>query len=210
MQFINKDGWFVSLHEITEVGNDHVTTDAGWSLYVNFNDKPPIDPGDIGVFYSTHDGWGGSIKGMFVNGIEYIPYLTKEQSDAKHQEWLDEINREKLENYEKNIDKWLATKESLRKPLRDRIQRFEDERSDFWHDMGHYELFCCEQADKLLTWAEKEANLGNGDVEAAINWFKNLSYDEQVKCDWYHPGHSGNTHDSMIWLAKAVAQGLDV
>lgn len=210
--FKNKDGWYVNLHIIKEADDHHVTTEAGWSIGIDGKGKRLLEPGDVAVFYATSDGWGGMVKGMFVDGVEYISYQTKEQSDAAFKKWKDDLDRDRRERFDAHIREWIETKNGLRKPLRDRLNRFEadDGFENFWLDMGSYELFICAQADKLLTWVE---DCGNDTPElqvTAIKFWGELPYEQQVQFDWYDDAHSGNTYGAMIYLAKCLALGLEV
>lgn len=207
----NDDGWYVSLHTITAVNDTGVTVEDGWSIFVDFTDKPPLSPGDVAEFYSTSNRLGGRVRGMFVNDIEYIKYQTREEAETERLEWLANYEREKRERYVKNSSKWLESKDRLREPLRKRIERFEEMHGveKFWTEDGGYELFVCEQADRLLDYAESQATDGNS-LEQVIDAWSKLSYDEQAKMPGFDDGHSGNTFGGMVYLAKSVALGLEV
>jgi len=207
--FKNKDGWYVNLYEVESVGEDSIHMKDSLSLFVDYTDKPPISPGDIAVVYSTSNGWGGRVMGLFVDGVEYISYKTKEQADADRQEWLDDLQAKRQADYNAHIDEWIETKLSLRQPFQDRLNRFEEESGfeNFWLDSGSYELFCLEQANALLNYAESKVTYYVSDF---IDSWKSLPYAEQTKMPGFKDEHSGWTFEVMVGMAKAVAEGKEI
>lgn len=154
-------------------------------------------------------GWGRPITGIFIGGVEYR-YKTYEQVEQEHKDWSANYDREKEESFYKNIQSWVARKDALDEPFRERINRFANKGfQEFWTNDGGYELFTVEQANKLYSFAVEAAGADNA-VEW-INTFYNMDYDKQKEAfPGLDDGHSGNTFGGMVGLAKAVARGDDI
>lgn len=157
-------------------------------------------------------GFGYIVRGLFIDG-QCIYYLTAEEQHAKDKGEAVEHRERQEEEYAAGKSEFDARIAVLPEVFRERIEAFRERRDDFGPRFEAYELFCCEQAVALATWAldqfpqvpqddrteEKRAGL----AEATIDIWNALDYELQRS---QFPGlsdeHSGNTHGAMVVLAK--------
>lgn len=210
MTFHNEDDWPIDEYILTDVTVDQ---DGGLSLRADSwgfgvtaeeaRGKPVPVPGEK---VELLGGLGYQIRGIFIGGREYR-YVTRVEAEAQRVKWLADYERQKREDFEKNIGDWLRRKNALSGPFYQRIQRFENKDFvEFWKDSGAYELFTVEQANWLYHLA-----MTKPDPVDWINEFYNADWEDQkVMFPDLDEGHSGNTFGGMVYLARRVASGEEI
>ncbi len=137
-------------------------------------------------------GFGYSIRGMMINGIE-VHYQTPEGDALRGALWSLEYKVGKAERFNDERPALMARVAALPRIFRDRLDRFAVANPLFWQDYGSYELFTCEEAAKIADVLKTD--------EAIVAW-KDLPWDEQVKTVPIDDGHSGNTFGCAVALAR--------
>ena len=82
---------------VTEVGNNSITGEIGT---LGISENTPIKPkvGMVARYYGK--GFGFSVRGLFVDGVEFW-YRTKEEEDQKHKEWCENRIKDKKKRLKK-------------------------------------------------------------------------------------------------------------
>lgn len=151
--------------------------------------------GDRCRFYGK--GFGYPVRGVFLNG-KRVYYRTVAEEKDRNEEW----NRKRLA-YERAT--WLAEKPerdanvaAMPPVFQHRIEGFRTRRPDKFWEVERYETFCCSEAVKIATEAQKH--------EKPLEWiheFHETEYDEQRKLlPTLDENHSGNTFGTACSLAS--------
>ena len=171
---------------------------SGWCGFVdNGNGLPVPAAGNAVRLYGT----GCFVRGFVCDGCVYW-YETIAAFDARMKREADETKAERVRKFDENRADFERRVEALPDPLRDRV-RFFMRNPEWGADSGGYELFCCEEAAKIIRAVrERGASdaLVTGDIEPAKAAFPELAWDE----------HSGNTIYTAARLAAVVLHHADV
>lgn len=197
VQSITDDG-FVDLESIRDTG---LMTGIQWEK--SFGPLPKKGE----VLLVVTKGFGHMNEGFKRSDGTWIK--TKEDIDREHQEWLDEIRRQAEQEYQEKKASYAELLELLTEPYKQRMLRFIEKygEHDFYvKEGGDYELFIVTQSDGLYkTWQ------ATGASPDWFDWFYDSTSKKQHEMfPELEDGHSGNTFGSMVYLAKAVAQGKEI
>lgn len=176
--------------EWSDTGEGRMASGTGWP-------KDPLVQAKKGDRIRIYGGLGDEIRGIDINGQPAF-YRTKAERDRRHQEWLEENERSKEREYQKNRAEMEATVAGLPEAFQRRIARFRAGRADFDKEFLGYELVCCVDAVKIAIALK---------TPEAVERFQKLGYKAQMKAV---PGlsdqHSGNTFGFAVrlgWLYLA-------
>jgi len=117
---------------------------------------------------------------------------TDSQLEEEHKQLVAEIDKKRIEEFEKNKAQLDKDFDNLPKPFQDRIARFRENNPEFRVDYEGYEMFCCKEAVKMAEALK---------TPEEVQRFSELSCDEQRKLVDFDEGHSGNTFGSAVRLA---------
>jgi len=190
----NKNVTIKSVSENNDCFMISTTDSGGFNLEKKYGVVPV--PGDTIKLYFVN-GFGTPIRGMDLNG-KSIYYKSNSQLEQERREWLDDYNKEKQEEFERNKIQLDADYESLPDVFKQRIDRFRKNNPNFRVDYESYELFCCKEAIKIANACETLTN---------IKKFKN-GFSELVPT--LSEGHSGNTFDCACYLARIYLESPDL
>ncbi|HVZ88059.1 MAG TPA: hypothetical protein VHG72_13895 [Polyangia bacterium] len=174
------DGWF------------SLTFDDGWSF--SLDKKYGIVPRVGQTARLWGEGIGRPVRGLAIDGV-IAYYRTAEEEEAKRLADIEEMNatkRARFETAREDHDRRIA---ALPRVFRERFRRFLKHNPDFRWKFEDYELFCCEEAVRLLGYATTAAA---GGATSAVEWiraFAAASSETQKKLapDMKIGEHSGNT-----------------
>lgn len=141
-------------------------------------------------------GFGYTIRGVVIEDTP-IYYKTAKEADQVHKKWCDKMEREQKKLYLKHKKDIRKRINALPEPLKNRMVRFGKEKADFnRYDYVSYELYCCEEAVKILKTFD--------DPENIVKWARE-GYDRTVCA--VDDGHTGNTIGGAARLAIACLRG---
>ena len=174
-----------------ETNGYDITKEDGWSLWI---DDVGIIPkkGDVIRIYG--EGLGRPFRGIVIDG-KVVFYRTKEEEkEHKYNLRNEQIKRDK-KKFEHNKGLLNLRYSKLPKVFQNRIDVFRKNNPDFRWQHEAYEIFCNEQTLEIVK------ALKTVDV---IDKFKELKWEKQKELvPSLSNGHSGNTFDFSIMMAKA-------
>ncbi len=160
---------------------------------------------------------GSQVVGVKLDGI-IIMLKTEKDIKRERKEWLTEYHQKNLDTYNKNKDVWKQDINNLSFKLKKRMNRIIKEnggfKKAFVKHMASYELFCCVEADKLVTYFKTilfcdGKKLEEDEIQKTYrDHIRNSS--DYVGMPKMSDNHSGNTHGGSIHLAVGIALGMDV
>ena len=192
----------VLVEAVTVEGADRysVLTNEGYSLLVGPSPLVPV-VGDRLRLYGR--GFGYEVRGVVIEGVGTVRY----ESEA---ELRDRYLRERAERdavKQRALDEQRAERDlrvrELPPPLRARVERFQRARPTWRRDFEPYELFVCEEAAKLAEHFA-DVDVGDGGAVYRLNEWAQLGYAEQQQEVTLSDGHSGNTFDHTVVLARLL------
>jgi len=195
LEYIKEDNQY-SKYVITKVSKSdngyEISSDIGFMFF----DNPTIVP-EVGMEIKYYGkGFGYAVRGVVINGV-IIYYRTPEENEKDFRAYLEEEKKKKEQKFQDNKIELDKRFDKLPESLRKRIERFRANNPDFRKEYEDYELFCCEEAVKIANSLKT--------VDALEKW-KNLNYEEQIKLVNIDSGHSGNTIQCSMALARHLLQ----
>ncbi|PID52190.1 MAG: hypothetical protein CR972_02800 [Candidatus Moraniibacteriota bacterium] len=199
---------------ITSVNTSSITTEDGWSFYLD--EKWGVSPriGDIARFYG--EGIGRSVRGLDINGVECF-YSTKQDYQKQLRTKAEEHEKEMQEQFERDRSNLDERFNKLPHIFQKRIEKFRKNNPDFRWKYEKYELFCCEQAiviyNAINTKLQQEAKDDGLTVEQyqkkytmrvkfLFHELSAMSFEEQKEViPELEDNHSGNTFGTAMKLA---------
>jgi hypothetical protein len=182
-------------HGITKVSGDRengweLSLDTGWCFFCP-KDSPIIPArGMIARMYPG--GFGGTVRGLFINGVKVF-YLTDAEQQAKNKQDVIDSNNQKKAEFETNKESYFAKIKTLPECFQKRIAKFQGTNPDYDWKFGDYELFCCEQAVIIANTLKT--------IEAIQIFHKQSWKEQKITVPALGDGHSGNTFGFSISLA---------
>lgn len=160
--------------------------------------------GDVVIVYTQ--GFS-SVRGVIIDG-HVLRYHTPAQAAAEHEQWKKNWRLEKLERYVEHGDALKERVKKLHPVLQARMARFAAEGGvGFWIDDAPYEMACLEGTQALLNKIES-LDLTDDEGLKWIEEWMSLPYAEQMKkVPDFGEGHSGNTADAAIGMARIILRG---
>lgn len=169
----------------------------------------------VGDTLTCFGSFGRPVHGHAING-QVLDYRTREQMDAEHQAWVEAHEAKQRAEFEANQAQLDADYECLPPLFKLRIDRFRAANPDFRWKYESYEMLVCTQAALLADWARQQADDSTpGWKERAVqiinDWNRINSAEHDPPYDYaaqkamvpgWADGHSGNTHDCAVMLAK--------
>jgi hypothetical protein len=152
----------------------------------------PIEPraGMSARYYGK--GFGYVVRGLFIDGHRVFYRTDAEQRDHELAE-LEVSEQAQRDEFERNRATLDERFDALPAVFRERINKFRATNPEFRWRFEGYELFCCEEAIKLID-ALKTA--------PAVREFQTLDHERQRKLvPAIGDGHSGNTFGVAVSLA---------
>lgn len=153
--------------------------------------------------------FGHRIHGVDINS-QQVYYLTHSEREAKHEALLANSQADRRQRFEQDRDKLDAAYHSLPAIFQRRIDKFRRTNPDFRWEFESYEMMCCEDAVRiaryLMTTDDPEAPPvplapAADRWQVRFEWFKALSFDEQVWNAGISDSHSGNSFGTALRLA---------
>ena len=147
--------------------------------------------GMLAKFYGK--GTGYTVRGIEIDG-HIMFYRTEKEADQDHKEWCESRKRERIEYYNRNVEKYQEDYKNLPKYFQERMDRLIAKSPNDRHDWEPYELFILLQAAGIAKYLKS--------VEAIEEW-KKFSFDKQKEMvPTLDDGHSGNTYGCAVGFAK--------
>lgn len=180
-------------HTITNVEEDgsyySIQIDDGF--HFGF-EKTSVVPkiGDIARFYGK--GLGYIIRGLDINGQE-IFYKTAEEQQIANKKAAEEENDKRYTEYLVNKEDYQKQYSNFPEIFQERINNFRERNSNFWEFEG-YEIFCCDEALKIV-------KLGSPEAITKFHQAK-IKEQKQIVPDCDYDNHSGNTFGTACYFAR--------
>lgn len=161
---------------------------------------------EVGDRIRVYGRFGSTFYGIDLNGVEVF-WETEIERAATRVNWLADYDRRKREDFAQKQSALDAQFERLSPPMQARIERFRAEREDFRIDSEAYEMFACEEAEKIAAHLKPQVDAG-ADPAEVVAAFHGLPYEEtrEVVSDQ----HSGNTFGGACSMARALLEGTAV
>jgi len=191
-EYITQDTEYKEANLISVKDNDdtwELNTDMG-SILCPKREKYTPQAGQIVRFYGK--GFGYTVRGISIEDVIFY-YRTPEEAAADHAAWCKAEEDKKKAVFKKEKKNMDAVFNALPPVFQQRVERFRQGNPDFRWEFEAYELFCCTEAIKI---AEKFKTV------AAIDNFRQMPVDAQMKMVNMSNGHSGNTFGCATLLAK--------
>ncbi len=170
-----------------------VTFDGGWCCDAPAGDIEP----KVGDVFRTYGRMGRPFHGQALNGT-LLWYETIEEQDEKRRQMLADMDAKRRANFAANKEQLDRDYDGLPPLFKMRIDRFRKANPDFRWEYESYEMFTCTQAVLLAGWAaELEAP-----AQAIDEWNALPDKDQLEAIPGWSDGHSGNTHECAVALAK--------
>lgn len=118
----------------------------------------------VGDTARTYVHLGSSVHGIDINGVPVF-FQTKAEIAVAHALWVENMHRERREEFEKAKPQLDADYDSLPQVFKDRIDRFRSANSDFRWEYEPYEMFTCTEAVKMAEAARKHVDDHTNDDE---------------------------------------------
>ena len=171
------DGW-----QITDID--------GWSFFVEAKRGPKPKIGAMARFYGR--GIGSIVRGLEISDHVYY-YRTEQEEAERHRQWCEDQKNKRRKRFEENKAGLDAAYNDLPEVFKLRLDRFRSSNPEFRWEFEPYEMSCCVDAVNIATRLKT--------VEAIEQW-RCLPYDERQKRVQTDEGHSGNSYDCAVYLAK--------
>lgn len=146
-------------------------------------------------------GFGYTVRGVVIPRTDdkdvVFYYRTKKEAEADHQAWIEKENKKKTLEYKKNKKAFETTIKSLPDCFQKRIERFRANNPTFNRDFLSYQLFCDVETMKMVKKLKTIEQIDN---------FRQMAWDAQRMIVNIDEGHSGNTFDYCILMAKIYIQ----
>lgn len=143
---------------------------------------------DVARLYGK--GLGYPVRGLFINGRKSF-YKTEEQQQEEHKKWVEETEQKEKANFEKNKKSMDEKYEKLPEFFKKRLDKLRKSNPEFRWKFEPYEMFVCEEAVKIATALKTK--------EEIEKW---SSFPFKKQSEIIDEGHSGNTFDCAVALAK--------
>lgn len=146
--------------------------------------------GEVVRFYGR--GFGSPVRGVVIGGREYF-YRTPDEQEQHHTAMLEQMNRERIVEFERQRPHLDADYESLPDIFKLRIDKFRRNNPEFRWKYEAYEMFCCKQAIVIANALK---------TPEAVKAFHGKEWAEQKSLvPGLSDGHSGNTFGCSVRLA---------
>lgn len=183
------------LDKVEHVDDRYILTSESWGLSVPDTGATP-EVGDVARFYGM--GFGHVVRGVYIEGKGVTHYRTEAEEKAEHEQRVRERDEQRAQDLEEQGPVRDVRIRELPRPLRERIEYFQQATPNFRRDYETYELFACEEAAKIAAQFE-----GPNAVVRLLDWRK-LPYEQQREQIDFDKGHSGNTFSVAVLLAHRL------
>ena len=196
-------------------GGIHVTTTTHTGVYL-----PPgsvVDHIREGQPVAILGALGEVVRSVRIGDVVCF-HRTQDDIDRERAAWEAKLKQDRIDQYQRNKDLWLADWKALPLPLFLRILRmvvssggFEER---FRDDNGSYELFCCVEAAKFYRYFKQyreEHELDEEQMFKYVRDFMSMPYKKQLELVPYdNKNHSNNTFGAAIQLAFHMVMDKEV
>lgn len=189
--------WTETIFEVRDDDNGWILTDASHLSIFCPSDKCSVPPKAGETVHLYGKGLGYEVRGIVVEGRVYR-YKTEEQAKVDHEAWCEERRKKaeaKLEATRAERDAKIA---ALPKLFRDRIERFQRTTPDWRRDHEEYEIFCCEEAVKIVQHVLEQ----HVSTSIVLDRFREDAELQKAVLGKSLEQHSGNTFGAACNLAS--------
>ena len=161
-----------------------------------YSSKPRI--GSIVRLYGK--GFGYNARGIVIDGV-IVRYRTVKGEARYNKQQVALERRRKIQEFRLNRadrDRRIAALPDI---FRKRIRWFQLKGKDFRWDLESYELFCCEEAVKIINYVNKRKVDAEQALEIIEKARNSKRLQKAIRLDM--GSHSGNTFGTALSLAKA-------